>query len=420
MEPHPDRGNAPDRIPALDGLRGCAVLLVIFVHTNLGFAGVRSLDGVYNAIASAGWVGVDLFFVLSGFLITGILYDARRADRYFRNFYARRTLRIWPLYYGFLIFALWMLPTLLPGWGLGSGWAKLSLLTFWYNFWAPAHSPLPLYHIFWSLCVEEHYYLLWPLVIRFTGRRAAMKWCLVLMGVSLLFRVGVLASGTWIQYAYLITPCRLDGLAAGSLVALSIRDPADSARLSRWARPALIAAGALLVGLGLTHGHLAPHIDLKREPIAAVDSKLIVTLGMTGVSMFFAALLVVLLGSPQGPPGRALRRVMEAPALRSVGKYSYGMYVFHALVLEVIRWGVLRASPAEAYPWPVKLALTACVAGVAYGVAFVSYHLYEKRFLRLKRFFRHEPPQAACDGGGPGPQQGDDPGKLRVLVASGA
>src|SRR5262249_17045902 len=98
------RSSLKQRIPALDGLRGLAVVAVVVCHVNWHYGGpflVGRVSGPLAAVFACGWVGVDLFFVLSGFLITGILYDAKGSDGYFRNFYARRTLRIMPLYFGF-------------------------------------------------------------------------------------------------------------------------------------------------------------------------------------------------------------------------------------------------------------------------------------------------------------------------------
>ena len=164
--------SAAGRIPALDGLRGCAIVLVILFHANVWFGGeFGGPGGVLSLVFGAGWIGVDLFFVLSGFLITRLLLEDRvREDRsaFFRKFYLRRALRIFPLYYGFLLLYL-LLPrselfnnahTHVPAIG------TLSLAFFFYNFQsALGHLTIPTLNAFWSLCVEEHFYLFWPLLV---------------------------------------------------------------------------------------------------------------------------------------------------------------------------------------------------------------------------------------------------------------
>src|SRR5262245_17163539 len=111
LRSEPGAPTSATHLPALDGLRGVAVLLVIFAHSACS-ATDTTVDRVYRGVISAGWTGVDLFFVLSGFLITGILYDAKGTRGYFRNFYSRRALRIFPLYYAFLLVYVFLLPCL--------------------------------------------------------------------------------------------------------------------------------------------------------------------------------------------------------------------------------------------------------------------------------------------------------------------
>src|SRR3954467_8703188 len=106
------RDQAPSHIPALDGIRGLAVLLILYCHATVIEPG-GALGKLFLSTARISWAGVDLFFVLSGFLITGILFDAKSKPHFFRNFYARRTVRIFPLYYAFLFVTLLILPAVL-------------------------------------------------------------------------------------------------------------------------------------------------------------------------------------------------------------------------------------------------------------------------------------------------------------------
>ena len=167
-------------IPALDGLRGLAILLVLMIHfcCLTGVVPRTTLDVLFLKFASIGWCGVNLFFLLSGFLITGILFDTKSSSNRMKNFYARRTLRIFPLYYGVL--TLWFL--VLPAFNLDGtvrSWPSQQKVWVWLYavnwglIWG-GHQFGVMEH-FWSLAVEEHFYLLWPLVIWFSSRSTAIS-----------------------------------------------------------------------------------------------------------------------------------------------------------------------------------------------------------------------------------------------------
>jgi peptidoglycan/LPS O-acetylase OafA/YrhL len=175
------------RLPTLDGLRGVAILLVLLSHLTLysEMSTTTLLDRAYQRATLAGWVGVDLFFVLSGFLITGILLDLKGSSRFFRTFYARRVLRIFPLYYAFLAIFYIALPQL-----LSSKDQVLRLLADQKWYWLYLQNlqmardgwPVPKYLAhFWSLAVEEQFYLIWPLGVLKYGRRGLIAVCLTAM-----------------------------------------------------------------------------------------------------------------------------------------------------------------------------------------------------------------------------------------------
>jgi peptidoglycan/LPS O-acetylase OafA/YrhL len=373
-------------IPALDGLRGLAVIAVIVCHVNWAYGGPFVLGRVNGPLAAAfgcGWVGVDLFFVLSGFLITGILYDAKGSCHYFRNFYARRTLRIMPLYFGFLFFGIFVVPRLpFPGCErlAVSRADATSLALYVYNFRvAFTEHPASYFHAFWSLAIEEHFYLLWPLAVWALNRRPLVRLCLVLAGASFLARSLVVLSGAWVETGFFLTPCRLEGLLAGALVALAWRDPADRARVRRWAGRLVFGSGGLLLGIVLGQGHFIPGA-----------SALVVTVGVAGLAAFFAGVLVLALAAAEGGP---LRRFLEGGWLRAVGKYSYAIYVFHSLILLA---GVrLLSSVVELPLFVAKPAAVLWVLAASLAAAWLSYHLFEKHFLRLKRFFEYHQPARA-------------------------
>src|ERR1035437_9377640 len=230
-------------IPALDGLRGVAILMVLMLH----FYNEAAINAQYplfgpivTKLALSGLYGVQLFFVLSGFLITGILLDSKGGANYFRNFYMRRFLRIFPLYYGTLCVLFLILPHVVPfdegaqdiasrqGWL----WAYLSNLPWSGSNW-DSSNVFRLGH-FWSLCVEEHFYFLWPLVVYACSKQKLVRLCVIIMVCCLLVRlIHTVADGPRLFEWSSIW--KLDGLALGSLLAASLRESSLSFRLSRYA-----------------------------------------------------------------------------------------------------------------------------------------------------------------------------------------
>jgi peptidoglycan/LPS O-acetylase OafA/YrhL len=334
-----------------------------------------------------GWVGVDLFFVLSGFLITGILHDAKGSDHYFRNFYARRMLRIMPLYFGFLFCAIFVLPQLPCKFckeGAVSNADALSLGLYFYNIrLAFTRHTLSFFHPFWSLALEEHFYLFWPWIVWALRRRALMRLCLVVSAASCLLRVIMLLSGGWPLSAFFLTPCRLDSLLAGSFVALAWRDSADWARLQRYAGRFVLGSSCLLLGIALGQRHFLPDVTSQQVGHeAAVNGNLVLTVGIAALAMFFAGLVALAVDATEGS---RLRRVLESPGLRAIGKYSYAIYVFHSLILLAT---VRLLSPLVYVPaFIAKPVVVFWALSASFAAAWLSYHLYEKHFLRLKRFF---------------------------------
>lgn len=383
---------ASRHIPALDGVRGVAIILVIFCHVNHALGGPFTpgrIDGPVAMVFGWGWVGVDLFLVLSGFLITGILFDAKGTSGYFRNFYARRVLRIMPLYYGFLFFVVVLnrLGSLSDPWLSPDG--LLSLATYTYNFRvALGGGGINGLHHFWSLAVEEHFYLVWPLVVAMLSRRPLMRLCLAVAAASFLLRVAVVASWAQPIGAFFITPCRVDGLLAGAWIALAWRDARVWAQLRPFMWPLFGASGGLLLGIALGQRHFIP--DVAAQLIgseAAVNGNLVITVGIAALAVFFAALVALAVDATEGS---RLRQFLETPALRSIGKYSYAIYVFHALILSA---SVHIAAPvSHVPPFIAKPLFVLWVLAASYVAAWLSYHLFEKHFLGLKSYFEYREP----------------------------
>jgi len=374
----------PGQILTLDGLRGVAILLVCFHHqTLLPLEGGSALDHWFARLFYVGWCGVDLFFVLSGFLITGLLLDARGDPHYFRNFYARRTLRIFPLYYAVVFFSLIILPHLpfVPA-EKAQNFGRIDGDEIWYwtylsNFaiakagqWR--HGILD---ISWSLAIEEQFYLMWPLVVATLGRKALLRVCAGLVVLAPLSRLALFAGGASPLAAYVLTPARLDTLAIGALLAIASRSPGG---LSPWL-PAARGAGAVLAGaLGvwfLAAGGLDP-----MRPVFLV-------LGFSLLALGFGALLVLVVSAQ---PGSLLHAVFASRVLRAFGKYSYAIYLFHLPLRAFVRdiWFTPSSVPPLAGSLiPGQLLFYVVSTGIAFVAAAVSWFAYESRFLALKRFF---------------------------------
>jgi peptidoglycan/LPS O-acetylase OafA/YrhL len=351
-------------LPALDGLRGLAILLVIPHNVNLGAQGLVRL---ITYASGAGWIGVQLFFVLSGFLITRNLLDSLGAKNYYRAFIARRVLRIFPLYYGFLFVML----TVLPALGMGSAEFLESrrhqvwLWTFLSNLDVPkVHG----FEHFWSLAVEEQFYLTWPFVVLLFSRRL-VPLCVGLAVAALVFRVSMLASGAHVGTAYAYTFARMDALALGAAVAAIVRAPTEWVFVRASAsRLKAIAVALVLVGFVITKGYR--HYDV-----------VTLTAGHSMVTVAFAILIFTIVTGTAG----AWQKILTWPPLMTVGKYSYGMYVIHLGIDLLWRGPIVNALAWTGTLTPAVYMVVIVV--LSFGAAFLSYHLLEKHFLRLKRWF---------------------------------
>ena len=388
MKPHPTvevAGPARIHLPALDGLRGLAILLVLVSHLMLfnDRTGSRFGDSL-AALRGLGWTGVDLFFVLSGFLITGILFDTLRDSHYFRSFYMRRFLRIFPLYYGFLLFMV-----LLAHWQHFSwGGRQYVLLAYLQNtgLWFPVTDFHPglwadLDH-FWSLAVEEQFYVFWPLLVFLVrGRSRLIGLTLSLSFAALLLRIALYVHGASPLTIFMATPCRMDTLLLGGCVALVIRGNSDWIP-RRWMLPLVLLSAAGIAGYTLAH----PHRDMRAGFFGA-------TFGYSVIAIGCVALLIAALEKDS-----PIHRVLRWRVLRSLGKYSYGIYVLHIFISHLFGTLVERVlgqslrkflTPVlHSHPLAVLVEFFLNLA-VVFGAAYVSYHLYEVHFLRLKRYFAY-------------------------------
>jgi peptidoglycan/LPS O-acetylase OafA/YrhL len=357
-------------IPALDGIRGLAILLVMVSHFIL--REWWSSQQWYNLV-QGGWLGVDLFFVLSGFLITGILLDAREKPGYFGNFYRRRVLRIFPLYYA-AVLVTWLTilfvekaPERLQGYD-SFGWffafapnIAMGLKGDWLY-----HSHIFNLNHLWSLAIEEQFYLLWPLVVRFTPNRYLLLVCVLLVHFStgLRYWADDMAGAHHSRASYVMPYCRMDGLAAGAFLAVFFRlDLPSFVPYDKWIARALACLMGYRIYDALWNG----------------NTQYLATM----TALFFAALLYLALNQDRNA---LVRNLCETPFLRHLGKYSYGLYVFH-LMFEYA-WLEAFKKPLETSGWGPVWMQTAYVLLAFVGtylLARLSWALLEQPFLRLKK-----------------------------------
>ena len=374
-------------VPALDGIRGLAILSVLGFHllASNSFTGSHVCDLLVK-IRMSGWVGVDLFFALSGFLITGILLDTREDPGCLRNFYMRRLLRIAPLYY--LVLGLLLVGFQPSTWVEGRPF--LLLLTYLQNtpFWWGSPVPGALandtLHL-WSLAAEEQFYFLWPLVVLLVPGRRSLLW-VAIAGIALspISRYLLLAHGASFQATYKLTVCRADSLLAGASLAIGYRSSLRSAllRIAPLAFTLSVVACLLLSWrTGNFDYNVNRWLNLVGYSLVAVASTSLIALALS--------------------PTTRTSRTLEAPILRFFGRYSFGLYIFHQIVASVVE---AHFGSALHHLVPQKslfhLVSTAFVLRITSPLPGFSFHYGERPFLRLKRLFdahperRYTPPSA--------------------------
>lgn len=363
----------------IDGLRGIAIAVVLFNHSTQLLSGSSAPWPHWLwRMTPGGWQGVDLFFVVSGFLITRILLGARGRQGAFGRFWVRRALRIFPLAWLYLA-ALVALSFVLPSYASlhepGLIAAVLFYLTNVRIAWLGWS--LPAVTILWSLAVEEHFYTFWPLVALYVPRRRLFFLLCSVILVTPLIRL-VLHSVVGTIGVYVLTICRWDALACGAIVALLWTSPLR-ARVLSWATrlvwPALATAAlVLVVPFGPSHA---------RSPL---------WFEVLGYSMLAVSYAVITLAALA--PGGLLGRVLSVEPLAWLGRHCYGLYIWHVLTSEIV-WRV--DSRLDGMGFVLRGLLWFAVTCV---VAMLSYQWFEAPILKLKDRFNQPPPPPASNRSG--------------------
>lgn len=391
-------GTALAYMPAIDGLRGLAILMVLFHHFTPAVSGTHFTKRLLT-IGHTGWVGVDLFFVLSGFLITSILLRTKSTPDYFLNFYARRTLRIFPVYYLTLAAVLLGLPVLatvpyvsqvvhtlfgrlvsdLPMMLNSQGWLWLYGTNVKV---AIAGERFGLVNHFWSLAVEEHFYLVWPLVVYFCSKDKLKQVCFTLILAAPILRAVLFLAGFDSVVPYVMTPTRVDSLAIGGLMAVLLSEKDGILKYRPWiAGVAVISALSLAAIAGYHH-------RLDRDDFVTT---------FVGYSCLAGVSAWLVLEAGQIKAGTWPCRIVANPVLASLGRYSYGIYVTHMLFSKtfdlMLPWTTLHrifGSYAAAIFVHAGVSIL-----LSWAIAWVCFHAVEKHFLKLKSLFDYRKPVVA-------------------------
>jgi peptidoglycan/LPS O-acetylase OafA/YrhL len=369
--------NFKARFPALDSVRGIAILAV-FTYSYGGGAVATVSHGPLRflaELAAFGWSGVDLFFALSGFLITGILYDTQNEVGYYRKFYIRRVLRIFPIYY--LLFAVYfaLTPLLHCHWSLGH-FSFLVYLGFPAALLWPSLidvSPYVVLPHLWSVSVEEQFYMLWPFgVSRLRKPQRILVFCACAMFAALLLRILFVTLGpSGESWSYTFLFCRMDGIALGSALAILFRT-GHAQQISQIAPWVFVGGICALLALAIVR-----HTTSETDPFFR-------TIGFSLIVITSGALLSLALNSRGW-----IAAICSTPVLRLFGKYSYAIYLFHrplTVLLSPHREAFVRVF--HSYALGSLIFLIAALA-VNLLLAAISYRFFEGPILRLKSRFSY-------------------------------
>jgi peptidoglycan/LPS O-acetylase OafA/YrhL len=390
----PRRPERDQRILELDGLRGIAILTVMLFHCFYFAPGTdyHAKDLIHHVYLfcerclAVGWSGVDLFFVLSGFLIGGILLDVRDSKRYYSTFYARRFFRIIPVYYAVILLYLLiasigrpLFDAYLPNGAPIEVRQIVDQFLFLQNFGVLRHDVLFLGAWFWptwSLAVEEQFYLVAPLVVRTVSRRALEVFlAAVILGAPFLrlwLHYAFPANGVGLPLTYTLMPCRADSLAIGIFATTLWREGSSRTWLQNHTRTLYGILLLFFVGFAALTARSSDH-----------DTLAMISIGYTWIAAFYASALLLILTSSSG----ILARIMRLAWLRELGRVSYCLYLIHLGLFFLFR-KFLEVALGHVASWQ-GLLLNAVMIPICYGIARVSWIYFEHPLVKRGHAFKY-------------------------------
>lgn len=341
----------------LDGVRAIASLMVVFFHFFHTISADTKLLYYLSKFSILGQTGVSLFFVLSGFLITRILFSTKAAGNYFNVFYTRRLLRIFPLYYLYLIIHFFIIPVIvntdIATWG-EQFWFWFYLqglpLTFHWSHAGPDH--------FWSLAVEEHFYLFWPLLIYYLKPKQ-LYWAIAILIFMAIISRAIFAKHGFETFSF--TFSRTDELSMGAIIAILEQKKKLTKFYFKYYVLLFFVMAVLLFGIWLIKSNIASFV--------------VQIFKYNFISFFYLLFLCIIVTSH---PDLWINKILRSGFLNFIGKISYGLYVYHPLTFFLFE---IYVPANNVYVRFAGSVLTSVV------VAAISYYLFETRFLKMKKYF---------------------------------
>lgn len=372
-----------ERTKELDGLRGVAVILVIALHTfkRANIFTTNEILHFMTSLTSIGWVGVDMFFVLSGFLITSILLKTKEKEGYFKNFYMRRALRIFPLYFVCVAVILFFIPTLDPPF-IPQISRVIPFLVLYQQNWINILGSMWLTQylsVTWSLAIEEQFYLVWPAIVFLIRKETLVRLSFGIIAFSILARITGLLFwsdiGQVANFFFYNTFTRFEQLVFGALLAVAFTfvDWRNWLRTASFPIFLIFFISFLVLCIASLPG--VPHPIYDNIPLTFA--------GYTVTSVFSAALVAYLMLSQEKT---IVHRFFRNNILTFFGKHSYAMYLLHmpfALILLDFFW-------QDGYRgWQIYVIYIVSVFGITILTSFFIWHLFEKHMLNLKKYFEY-------------------------------
>lgn len=369
-----------NRIKELDGLRGIAIILVMSLHL-FGWAVHFTENTVLKFITNLttiGWAGVDIFFTLSGFLITSILLHSKNNEYYFKNFYARRILRIFPLYYLTIAIVILFVPNLEPEFIKNLKFSLPIMLLYGQN-WLLLYDPDLLTNylgVTWSLAIEEQFYLIWPPIIQLFSRERLIKYIfgyIILLSLIQTITIFFFENVSRITFFYYLSSfTRFEEMLIGGLLAIWLTYDNALETLRRFSLPIFISGMLLFVIICLLS------LPNSLEPVNNIWITLggykllgVLTVGLIGIFITY-------------PAENYIRRFFQNPLLIFFGNYSYSMYLFHEIFGLILYSFFLKNNFHGTIFFFIFLLLVSIIIIL---VSLLTWHLFEKHMLNLKKYF---------------------------------